>query len=345
MTPPVPDAPPPLLIANPMAGRGRARRLLPAAVAKLREGLGGVDVVLTRSAGHAQHLAARAVIDRRPLVLCLGGDGTLDEVVNGLVGSGSAAAQSLPRVGVLAAGLGGDFGKTLALGRDLETQIETITRGDVRVLDVGWARFDEGGRQVERLWINVLSAGIGGLVDRYSAQAPVVLPGFVSYAQATLRAIVVARRVPLRCRALLADGRLVARPLHAYAVAVCNGTTFGAGMKIAPDARPDDGLLDVVVIETPSKLRLVRRLHTLYQGRHLLERGVVHFRCREVALEPAEPHPCRPDDPGGAAGRARHTSSGLFPLDIDGDARGDIPLEAAVLPAALRVCVPRRVTS
>ena len=196
-------------------------------------------------------------------------------------------------------------------------------------MDVGWARFPGlDGRPVERYWLNVLSAGIGGLVDRYTAAAPAFLGGRLAYAQATLRAIVTCRRVRLDCSYVDANGERHELPLDAHAVAVCNGRTFGGGMNIAPMARLDDGLLEVIAFQTATRWRLVGRFRTVYAGTHLLEPGVDHFTCREVELRPAGP-------PAGRRPRA-----GLFPLDVDGDALGDVPVTAGIARAALRVRAP-----
>jgi YegS/Rv2252/BmrU family lipid kinase len=331
----------PLVIANPGAGRGRTGRELPALLEPLRQALGDIDVVLTTHAGHATELAAAA--SGRSLVISLGGDGTLSEVVNGLLGGGEAPppAAALPRLGIVAAGTGGDFGRTLGIPARFQDYVAAVASGAERTVDVGLARFTDGaGRPTRRLWINVLSAGIGGLVDRYTAAAPALMPGRIAYAQATLRAIVACRRVPLRCRAVLPDGRIAERLLNAYAVAVCNGSTFGAGMRVAPMAQPDDGLLEVITFETPTKLRMALRLTTLYAGRHLRQPGVAHFTCRSLTLEPISPwEPGRTHDERHRPS-ATHPSTGLFPLDVDGDALGDVPLEVGLLPRALRVCVP-----
>jgi diacylglycerol kinase (ATP) len=250
----------------------------------------------------------------------------------------------------VAAGTGSDFGKVLGFRGQAAEYLGALTGGDDRVVDAGWARFTTtDGRSCRRHWINVLSAGIGGLVDLHTARAPAWLPGPLAYAQATVRAIVECRRVPLRCRALLADGRTVERKIDAYAVAVCNGTTFGAGMRVGPMALPDDGLFDVILFERVSKLRLVARLPTIYSGTHLHERGVSHFACRWLSLEP--PRDTAAGDPVVRRGRAHRAAPrhgrdssgsplGLFPLDVDGDALGDVPLEVGILPCALRVCVP-----
>ena len=331
----------PLVIANPGAGRGRTGRELTALLEPLRQALGDIDVALTTHAGHATELAAAA--SRRSLVVSLGGDGTLSEVVNGLLGgvASPAPAASLPRLGIVAAGTGGDFGRAVGIPARFQDYVAAVASGAERTVDVGWARFTDGaGQPVRRLWVNVLSAGIGGLVDRYTAAAPALLPGRLAYAQATLRAIVACRRVPLRCRAVLPDGTSAERVLNAYAVAVCNGSSFGAGMRVAPMAQPDDGLLEVITFETATKLRMALRLTTLYAGRHLRQPGVAHFTCRSLSLEPIQPW-----EHGHQHGRRRRPpatrlSLGLFPLDVDGDALGDVPLEVGLLPQALRVCAP-----
>ncbi len=329
----------PLVIANPAAGGGRTGRRLSQLLAGVREAVGDVDVAATRRRGDATELAGAAVGEGRRLVVGLGGDGTLDEIVNGLLDGGSSAerragldaarAARLPALGIVGTGTGGDFGRSLGIPHELGAYLATLRDGAERAVDVGWARFpDLQGRPVERHWINVLSAGVGGLVDRYAAAAPAFLGGRLAYAQAAVRAVITCRRVRLLCRYTLADGTREERLVHAHAVAICNGRTFGGGMNIAPMASLDDGLLEVIVLQTKTRWRLIGRFGTVYSGTHLREPGVDHFTCRELELRPAEP----------AAGRRRR--GGLFPLDVDGDALGDVPVTAGVTRAALRVRAP-----
>lgn len=327
----------PLVIVNPSAGSGRTGRDLPRVLAGVRDAVGEVDVAETRRRGDAEALAARAPRDGRPLVIGLGGDGTLDEIVNGMLGaqgsprvSGPATpASQLPVLGVVGTGTGGDYGRSLGIRHELGAYLSALRSGSDRAVDVGWARFAAlDGRPMERYWINVLSAGVGGLVDRYTAAAPAFLGGRLAYAQATLRAIVACRRVRLRCSYVDAGGERRDLSVHAHAVAICNGRTFGGGMNIAPMAYLDDGLLEVVVFQTQTRWRLVGRLTTVYKGTHILEPGVDHFSCRELEVTPeARPH--------------RRPRAGLFPLDVDGDALGDVPVTAGVARAALRVRAPQ----
>jgi len=325
----------PLVIANPSAGRGRTGRDLAHLLSALREALGELDVVTTAAARQATDLAAEAAGARRPLVISLGGDGTLHEVVNGLMRArearpgARAGAAALPALGVIATGTGGDFGRALGIAPRAEDYLAAVSGGHERALDVGLARFTGAdGEPAERYWINVLSAGIGGLVDRYAAASPSILGGRIAYAQAALRGIVMCHRVRLRCRAVLPDGREGERLLDSHAVAICNGTTFGGGMHIAPMARPDDGLLEVIAMETRTRWRLVGSFLTVYAGTHTSEPGVHHFACRALRLEPLDP-PLRPP---------RH---GVFPLDVDGEALGDVPLDVSLIAHALRVRAPR----
>ncbi len=321
----------PLVIANPAAGRGRTGRGLSKLVAGVRGALGDVDVTVTRRRGDATAQASAAVRDGRPLVVGLGGDGTLDEIVNGMLAAGdqSSDAVRLPALGIVGTGTGGDFGRSLGIPHELGEYLAALRCGEDRAVDVGWARFpDLDGRPVERYWINVLSAGVGGLVDRYTSAAPAFLSGRLAYAQATVRAILTCRRERLVCGFTTPEGAREERLIHAHVVAICNGRTFGGGMNIAPMARLDDGLLEVIVVQTRTRWRMIGRLRTVYAGTHLDVPGVDHFTCRELELRPAQP-------PAGRRPRA-----GLFPLDVDGDALGDVPLTVGVRRAALRVRAP-----
>ena len=322
------------MIANPAAGRGRTGRGLSQLIAGVRGAVGAVDVQETRRRGDATAWAGAAVRDRRPLVIGLGGDGTLDEIVNGVLaaegpnGDGRDTAR-LPALGIVGTGTGGDFGRSLGIPHELTAYLTALRCGEDRAVDVGWARFLAlDGTPVKRHWINVLSAGVGGLVDRYAAAAPAFLSGRLAYAQATVRAVLTCRREQLFCAFTTPEGAREERLIHAYAVAICNGRTFGGGMNIAPMARLDDGLLEVIVVQTRTRWRMIARLRTVYAGTHIDEPGIDHFTCREIELRPARPT------------EGRRPRAGVFPLDVDGDALGDVPLTVGVRRAALRVRAP-----
>jgi diacylglycerol kinase (ATP) len=364
----------PLVIANPAARSGRTEGELPALLKQLAEAVGPVELAATTHRGHGQDLAARAVAEGREVVICVGGDGALNEVVNGLLTGrrgdrpSPLPAAELPRLGILATGTGGDFGRSLGITAARNAYLEALARGRERLVDVALARFAPRRRDEDRVlrrlstvphrirssreraerspfgaeatvqpsdapqrsslmesryFLNVLSAGIGGLVDRYAAALPAAVGGRLSYGLAAVTAVVTCRRRRLTLTVTMPDRSTTTRFFDGYAIAVANGHTFGGGMNIAPHAKPDDGLLEIVTFETRDKLIMLRHFLSLYAGEHLTKPGVHHFAC--LRLELAD------------AGREAPHPGDLFPLDVDGDNLGDLPLAVEVVPRALRV--------
>ena len=330
----------PLVIVNPSAARGRTGRELSHYLAGIRDAIGAADIAETRprrcaascrggrpGAPAARRRPRRRRHAQRDRQRAPGWPAAGPQ--RGPTGCGiSRRPGSPPALGIVGTGTGGDYGRSLGIQHDLGAYLAALRGGAARTVDVGRARFAGlDGATAERYWLNVLSAGIGGLVDRYTAAAPAFLGGRVAYAQATVRAIVTCRRTKLLCRYVDPDGTPRERLLDAHAVAICNGRTFGGGMNIAPMARLDDGLLEVVAFETATRWRLIGRFRTVYSGTHTQEPGVSHFTCRSVELELARR-------------MGRTPRAGAFPLDVDGDALGDVPLRIDVAPGALRVRAP-----
>lgn len=320
----------PLLVVNPSSGSRRTGRRLPGLVAAVERALGPVDVALTGWRGHGIELARRAADEGRELVVAVGGDGTLNEVVNGVLEAAGAAAGGTPAaasasqtcIGLIAAGTGADFGRTLGLGRTLEAQIEALASGHERAVDVARAEVDgPGGERLTRYFINILSAGPGGLVARYVQRLPRALGGRAGYYLASVLALARSPRAELRVT--VTDGEATAeRVLSTYILAVCNGQVFGGGYRIAPMARLDDGRLEVISAGVDTKRRLVRSIHTSYKGEHLGIEGVEHFSCRRLTAELADP-----------SLRER------FLMEIDGEELGRLPLSIEVLPGVLTLRV------
>lgn len=305
----------PLLIVNPWAGGGRAGRALPAVRAVVERRLGPVDVAPTERSGHAVSLAAEAARGGRSLIVAVGGDGTLHEVANGVLEAGAAAA-----VGYIGQGTGGDFRRTLGLEHRLDRYIDAIASGRERPVDVGRATFRGlDGTPRARWFVNILSAGLGGLVDRYVADATRLFGGKASYFWASARALARCRRGRLRCEVTF-QGEAKTRELDAFMIAICNGRYFGGGMYVAPMAEPDDAQLEVVSMDAPTKLAFAAFSRRIYDGSHLRAAGVQHFSCNRIALDLD-------------GDRARD----VFLLDVDGEPLGGLPLEVEVVPRALRL--------
>lgn len=323
---------PPLLIVNPKSGtRGRSDNLA-AALERVEQVLGDVVIRYTARRGHARELAAQGVVDGHPLIVAVGGDGTFSEVASGVLEAETPAGSegdsfepgtagpTKTAVGLIDLGTGGDFRRSLGIGAGYEACIAALALGRDRTVDVGSALFRSAeGDMVHRYFVNVLSAGLGGLVDRYVETMPSFLGGRIGYYLAALRAVAASKERHLLARVTW-QGESREEVIPAYLVAICNGRWFGGGMDVAPMALPDDGRFEVVTVTSPTKPYLAKQVRTVYTGRHLDEPTVHHFPCERIELRIGDPRVERG-----------------FLLDVDGEALGSLPLSVEVLPARLRV--------
>jgi YegS/Rv2252/BmrU family lipid kinase len=302
-----------LVIVNPRSRNGATGRRWPALQSVVRSALGPVEAELTRGPRDAERIAREAVRAGIERILVAGGDGTLGEVVSGLLAAGLGDAAEL---GLLPLGTGGDFARSLGVPRDFEAALECIVAGHTRRVDAGRVRFrGPGGEARVACFANVASFGISGLVVEIVNRTTKALGGRVSFLIGALRAIARYRsdRVVLRV-----DGELVADERIALATAA-NGRWFGAGMHVAPGALLDDGALDVVVVGAISKSALLRKLPKLYRGTHLEDAAVRCVRGRVIEADAPE---------------------GRVPLELDGEPLGTLPARFELLPRALRVVAP-----
>lgn len=307
----------PLFVVNPQAGGGRAGRTLREVRAVLERRLGPVEVAATDRAGHAIDLAREGAEQGRDIVIAAGGDGTLHEVANGVLDAGGNAS-----VGYIGLGTGGDFRRTLGIEHRLDRYVDAIERGKGRAIDAGRVRYTGHDGHVRFRWfLNVLSVGMGGLVDRNVAETTKVLGGKAAYLWASARALAACERGRLRCETSLGDAKDM-RTIDAYVLAVCNGRYFGSGMHIAPMAEPDDGRFDVVTMNAPSKLAFALASARIHEGAHLRNEGVGHFACDRISID-----------------LENESARAVFLLDVDGEPLGGLPIEVEIVPRALRMRV------
>ncbi len=311
----------PLAIINPKSGGGRTGQTLDALRRVMDNALGPVDVALTERPRHATEIAREAALAGRETVIAVGGDGSIHEVVNGLMQAREKGATKV-RLGIVGQGTGGDFRKTLGLEHRLDRYLAAIAAGCTRKIDVG--RFDfttnEGGPG--KAWfVNILSAGMGGLVDRYVHEAG-WLGGKAAYFVASARGLIESELGELRVIATLA-GKTEEVELVSRQISICNGRFFGSGMMIAPMAEPDDGIFEVVDLGASSKLGFMTFSRKIYDGSHMRHPNVRHLRGDHVRVE------LRND-------RVRDK----FLLDVDGEPLGKLPIDVTVERAALDVLVP-----
>jgi YegS/Rv2252/BmrU family lipid kinase len=302
-----------LVIVNPRSRNGATGRRWERVRRQLCGALGTFDVEHTRGPRDAGRIAREAVRAGAERIVVAGGDGTLSEVVSGLLAAGLG---DRAEIGLLPLGTGGDFARTLGLPRDLNAAIACIAAGKPRRTDAGRVRYlDEDSREATAYFVNVTSLGISGLTVQLVNRTTKVFGGALSFLVGTLRSI-----ARYRCQdvSVRVDGRLVHQGPLILATAA-NGRYFGGGMQVAPEARTDDGLLDVIAISQLSKPQLLAKLPLIYAGGHLQEPAVSSCRGRVVEVE---------------------ASPGTVYLDVDGEPLGTLPARIEVLPAAISLLGP-----
>jgi YegS/Rv2252/BmrU family lipid kinase len=304
---PVPPRSPISLIVNPAAGGGRAGRAAPGVVRAL-EGHGlTVRRTDTRDLAHARELAVEAARGGE-VAVALGGDG--------LAGALADALRDIPGalLGVLPGGRGNDLARVLGIPLDPLAACATIAHGVPRPIDLGLVsdtRSDASGHT----FVGIASVGFDSDANRIANEAPAWLGGLV-YAYGALRALLAWR--PARFEIEL-DPPSERRSFSAYTVGACNSRAYGGGMYAAPDALLDDGLIEVIVLESVSKFRFLTRVFPkVFSGTHVHEPCVHVFRAQEIAVSADRP----------------------FTMYADGDPIGELPLRVRAVPGAVRVLVP-----
>jgi diacylglycerol kinase (ATP) len=266
--------------------------------------------VFTKAGGHATELAATAAADGRELVVAMGGDGTVNEVVNGLAPGGTGG----PELAILPFGTGRDTIRTYGIPKRAERALELLRVGRTRTIDLGRATFRAAAGEGSRWYINIGSCGLTGAVAERAERTSKRLGGTPSFLYATVATFAGWRNVSFRVQV---DDE---PPLELVAnnVICANGRAFGGGIRICPQAEPDDGLLDVLVWGDVGKLDLALNLPRLYRGTHLGHRKVTVLRARRVHVEPDR----------------------ALPLELDGELPGMTPATFEIAPQALRLRVP-----
>ncbi len=306
------------IIYNPRAGSGAAARALPHAEAELAKLDLRYDVVRTERPRDATRLVGAARDDGVTVLLAMGGDGTLNEIAHAYVTADGEAIPG-PTLAVLPAGTGGDFKRSLGLGGDLVEAVRALRDGRRVDVDLGHVTLtDDQGGVVSHAFINVMSFGMGGVVDRLVNEAPKWLGGKASFYIGSLRGMMAYKNEPV---VVSIDGEpFFEGPI--FSVAIANGRCFGGGMKIAPDAELSDGLFDVVALGDLSRMDALRLSSKIYEGSHTTSPKVKVARGKIVEA------------------RAVHPSQKVL-IDMDGETPGRLPLTAKIVPRALSVVLPR----
>ena len=312
----------PLIILNPSSQGGKTGERALELERVITRYLGPIDVVHTERPRHATRIAYEAAHQGRPTIVGVGGDGTLHEIVNGVMQARDEGIDP-PRIGLVGQGTGGDFRKTLGLEHRLDRYCEAISGRITRKIDVG--RFSYTSRETTEasgFFLNILSAGMGGLVDEYVAKSTRRFGGSAAYLGASLRALFENEVGLLDC-VLHDDAGSREVEIPTRLIAICNGRFFGGGMEVAPMAVPDDGWLDIVSLGDAPRLRFAISTLAIYRGTHVHNPGVEVHRVRAIDLK-----------------LRNEGVTKLFPLDVDGEPLGTLPLRIRLEPKAVEIFVP-----
>ncbi len=291
------------IIVNPISGTGgrpdlARRRIADAEAALESRNLEG-RVLVTEKPGHGSVLAREAMADGSALVIAWGGDGTINEVASELAFRDASLA-------VIPSGSGNGLARELRIPCAVDRAFAVAFDGTERVIDAG---------EIEgRLFFNVAGVGLDAEVAHEFAATGLVRRGFSRYIEIAVRRLMSFRATDYR---VVADGKVIES--RAIVIAIANGRQYGNGAAIAPAARIDDGLLEVVIVGERSALRALTQIPRLFSGRIGQVPGVSMLPARDVTIE----------------------SAGRLVYHVDGEpCEGGTSVRARIRPGALRVRVP-----
>jgi len=269
---------------------------------------------LTCKPGHAIILTRTALEQGAGVILSVGGDGTHSDVVKGFFTKAGQPINPNAKLAVIPRGTGGDFSKSLGIGPDADDGIRAFMNGSTAAIDAGRLEYlDDQGNEKRSHFINIMSMGLSGKVTRLANRGPKWMGGPAVYALATLRALCTYKNKPL----LISKNDGPVEESKLCMLAVANGRYFGGGMKIAPDALLDDGLLDITCVGDLGLMDFLLKSHHLYRGTHLSLNGFSCSRTEKIHV-----------------GCDSETI-----IEVDGEDPGRLPITASVVPNAITVFV------
>ncbi len=309
MEPPLPRGNPSwLIIVNPASANGSTGRHWQAFEPLLRNLLPPFEVWQTTHQGHGRELALKAVDQGFQTVVVHGGDGTINEVINGLL----AGEKKETYLALLPKGTGADLVRTLGISHSLLKAARQILQGSPHPIDIGRVQFtDLEGLPAQRVFANVTDVGFGGDLVRYVNSHSKRMGGRLSFLRGLLVTLFRYRNKTIE---VTLDGR-ERWTTRASSIVVANGQYFGGGMWVAPEARVNDGLLDIVVVGDVSKWDVLTNTRRLYQGTLAEHPKVKTFKAGTVELA---------------------SEQEVF-IDLDGELVGRLPAKFQILPRKLPV--------
>jgi diacylglycerol kinase (ATP) len=308
----------PFLVVNPRSANGATARHFDRIAQAVRAVVGDVEHAFTERAMHASDLTREALRAGHDLVIAVGGDGTVNEVVNGFFHPAHPGEPAKPirpgaALAMLPRGTGGDFRRSIGLDGDL-SRCAARLRGARGAIDVG--RVDYTGKDGElagRYFINVGEVGVGARVVDIANRSSKKLGGKMTFKLASLRALAGWNDVRIRT---VFDGGL-AENLSVTTLVIANGKYFGGGMMVAPEARLDDGQFHVTIWSGYGLSDFILKGASMYDGSHVRLKGTRTRTARMVRVEPRDREPVG--------------------IEVDGERLGQLPATFSILPGALHL--------
>ena len=300
-----------MIIVNPVAGGGNSAKRWGKIEPLLRQLGYEFDWAFTGRAGGARGLAARAVDEGFGTVVAVGGDGTVNEVVDGILSATGEGGKGIS-LGIIPTGRGVDLCRTVGVPLDYSEAAKRLLDARAVQIDVGEAEYNAGGAVERRFFANF--AGLGFDVE-VSRRANTIAPkggGTVPYLSSVFLSLLSYRN---RRVEMVLDGEVARKKI--VAIIAANGQYFGGGMRVAPQASPTDGLFDVVVLGDLNRLDLLLNLPRVYEGTHTTHPKVSITRAQRLEVHSVEP---------------------VF-FQVDGDPVGETPVKLRLLPGAIRLLV------
>ncbi len=300
-------------IVNPISGGGRARKVWPAIAERMRSNGIRLHQHETSGIGDATEIARRIVSEGVRDIVVVGGDGTLNEVVNGIIGEDDVSSADVV-LSIVPCGTGRDFARSLGI-RDPEHAVEIISSGMVKSVDVGSITYSRAGEMTRRYFVNVADVGLGAETAAWMNRSSKRLGGFLGYLVAASRTILVFSGRPAR----VTIDDVVVHDGPVGMVVLANGKYFAGGMLIAPTASLCDGKFDIFVLDdVPKRTLLLSLLPRVYRGKHVGHPAVHHYQGANVEI----------------------FSNEQLPFEVDGEQPGSTNIQAWVRRGSLKVRAP-----
>jgi YegS/Rv2252/BmrU family lipid kinase len=311
-------APRTTVVVNPKSQGGRLGKRWP----EISDTIGRAfpfDEAITKGPGDATQLTREALRAGAERIVAIGGDGTVNEVVNGFFDDAGKPIAPEASFALIPYGTGGDFRRTFKLPTEVAGAVAVIKANHRRKIDVGRLRFvATSGEPAHRMFANIASFGVSGVVDRMVNESGKKF-GKLGFVWNTARAAWSYKNKRVQLTFDDQPSNRVEATINT--VAVANGKYFGGAMKIAPDAEPDDGSFDVVVMGDLSFFDIVTKGRRVFKGAHLGMEEVSQRRAKIVEAEAIDPND-------------------VVELDVDGEAPGRLPARFEILPSSLWFVVP-----